>query len=104
MDHRTQPHRRSDILLGGALVLTGIVAGNLLFSNPDTRVAAQQAASHQGLNPAIPAITLAGNELALVKGNGGYYYLVNQQGQAEAVRFRDATLRTVPSESLLLVP
>lgn len=103
MDH-THPHRRTDILLGGALVLAGIVSGNLLFSEKGTQAVAQQASTHAAINPAIPAITLSANELALVKGNGGYYYLVNQQGQAEAVRFRDATLRTVPSESLLLVP
>ncbi len=103
MNNQTSPHRRADLLLGAILMLVGIIAGVLLAGNGQQAMA-QQRINTDRVSDALPAITLSDNDFALVKGNSGFYYLVNRSGQAEAVRFRDATLRTVPSESLLFVP
>ena len=103
MNGSTHARRASDMLIGAALLLAGVVAGGILFSDKQPQAFAQLRSGGPVSSPGLPAITLGENELALVKGNGNYYFLVNRSGQAEAVRFRDNTLRTVPSESLLFV-
>ena len=94
--------RGSGMFLGAALMLVGVVMGAVLSSDRGSMAYAANAGAKSSL--ALPAVTIGSAEVALVKEEGGRFFIIDVRGNAAPVRIKDTELRNVPGESLVFSP
>jgi hypothetical protein len=94
--------RRGGMLLGAAVMGAGIVLGATLFGEGQTSALANAGGPNASL--ALPAITLAPNEVALVSDRQGRYMMIDTRGAVAPIMIQDSSLRTGPGQSIVTAP
>lgn len=93
--------RRHDLALGAGIAMFGMIGGGVLFAPGGVQA---QAPGARGASDALPAIALKQDEVALVAGNAGVYWIVNARGGATPVFYRESDAQPSPADRVLLVP
>lgn len=99
MNDLTRARHRA-MLVGALIAVLGCFGATALLGGRPAQ--GQQARTSTGLT--LPAVTLSPGQIALVKDASGRFFLIDTQGNAAPVRFRDTVLRDSPGESILLAP
>lgn len=94
--------RGSGMLLGAGIMLAGVVLGVAVFGEGGTGAFADAGGPKASL--ALPAITMAPSEVALVSDRAGRYMMIDTRGNAAPILIKDTQLRTGPGETFVLAP
>jgi hypothetical protein len=93
-------HYRSRTIIGAVLGAAGVLVAGQFLPRADANVGSVSGGGGQ----TIPAIEIREGSIALVEGPGGQYFVVDRQGNAYPVRFRDADAIAPVGSTLLRSP